>query len=58
MDYIKIVGLSNELVQKLQRVQPKNVAQAGRIDGMTPAGLMLLVAWLKRQKVEKQGLEL
>lgn len=58
MDYLKIVGLSNELVQKLQRVQPKDVAQAGRIDGMTPAGLMLLVAWLKRQKVEKQGLEL
>ena len=57
MEYLKVVGLSNELVQKLQRVQPKDVAQAGRIDGMTPAGLMLLVAWLKRQKVEKQGLE-
>jgi tRNA uridine 5-carboxymethylaminomethyl modification enzyme len=55
LNYAKIVGLSNELVQKLQRVQPKDVAQAGRIDGMTPAGLMLIVAWLKRQKLAKTG---
>ena len=49
MQYSDVVGLSTELAQKLQRVQPHNVAQAGRIDGMTPAGLMLIVAWLKRQ---------
>lgn len=49
MQYSEVVGLSTELAQKLQRVQPHNVAQAGRIDGMTPAGLMLIVAWLKRQ---------
>jgi tRNA uridine 5-carboxymethylaminomethyl modification enzyme len=55
LNYATIVGLSNELVQKLQRVQPKDVAQAGRIDGMTPAGLMLIVAWLKRQKLAKTG---
>ncbi|MDE0984137.1 MAG: tRNA uridine-5-carboxymethylaminomethyl(34) synthesis enzyme MnmG [Yoonia sp.] len=55
MSYADIVGLSNELVQKLQRVQPKDVAQAGRIDGMTPAGLMLIVAWLKREKLAKTG---
>lgn len=55
MDYAEIVGLSNELVHKLQRVQPKNVAQAGRIEGMTPAGLMLIVAWIKRQKFAKTG---
>ena len=55
MSYADIVGLSNELVQKLQRVQPKDVSQAGRIDGMTPAGLMLIVAWLKREKLAKTG---
>lgn len=55
MSYSEIVGLSNELVQKLQRVQPKDVAQAGRIDGMTPAGLMLIVAWLKRKNLAKTG---
>ena len=56
MSYADIVGLSNELVQKLQHVQPKDVAQAGRIDGMTPAGLMLIVAWLKREKLAKTGI--
>ncbi len=56
MSYSDIVGLSNELVQKLQRVQPKDIAQAGRIDGMTPAGLMLIVAWLKREKLAKTGI--
>ena len=56
MSYADIVGLSNELVQKLQCVQPKDIAQAGRIDGMTPAGLMLIVAWLKREKLAKTGI--
>ena len=50
MNYGLVVGLSNELVQKLQQAQPGDVSQAGRIEGMTPAALMLVVAWLKRQK--------
>ncbi len=49
MNYGEIVGLSNEVVQKLQSSQPHNVAQAGRIEGITPAALMLIVSWLKRQ---------
>lgn len=53
MEYSMVVGLSNELVQKLQHAQPRDVAQAGRIEGMTPAGLMLVVSWLKRQKLMK-----
>ncbi len=51
MNYKHIIGLSNELVQKLQHAQPRDVAQAGRIEGMTPAALMLIVAWLKREKL-------
>ena len=54
-DYSSISGLSNELVQKLQKVKPRNIAQAGRIEGMTPAGLMLIVAWVKRQKFDRTG---
>ena len=50
MNYGVVVGLSNELAQKLQQTQPRDVSQAGRIEGMTPAALMLIVAWLKRQK--------
>jgi len=54
MDYSEIVGLSNELVSKLQAVQPRDVAQAGRIEGITPAALVLIVARLKRQKAKER----
>ncbi|MEM8693015.1 MAG: tRNA uridine-5-carboxymethylaminomethyl(34) synthesis enzyme MnmG [Pseudomonadota bacterium] len=49
-DYSKIAGLSNELRSKLETVRPSNLAQAGRIDGMTPAALALLLAVLKRDE--------
>jgi tRNA uridine 5-carboxymethylaminomethyl modification enzyme len=43
-DYSAIAGLSTELKGKLQRHRPDNLAQAARIDGMTPAALMLILA--------------
>jgi tRNA uridine 5-carboxymethylaminomethyl modification enzyme len=43
-------GLSIELQQKLDRVRPATLAQAGRIDGMTPAALTLLLAHLKKSR--------
>jgi tRNA uridine 5-carboxymethylaminomethyl modification enzyme len=49
IDYSELSGLSNEVRQKLESVRPRTVGQAGRIDGMTPAALMLLVAHLKRR---------
>jgi tRNA uridine 5-carboxymethylaminomethyl modification enzyme len=48
-DYEIIVGLSNELKQKLNRTQPASLAQAGRIEGMTPAALTLILAFLRRE---------
>ena len=47
-DYSAIEGLSNELKSKLDRARPANLAQAGRIDGMTPAALALLLSRLRR----------
>ncbi len=47
-DFSEMPGLSNELVQKLQLVRPGNLAQAGRIEGMTPAALSLILGHLKR----------
>ncbi|NTG71763.1 tRNA uridine-5-carboxymethylaminomethyl(34) synthesis enzyme MnmG [Agrobacterium rhizogenes] len=44
-------GLSNELKQKLAKAQPKNIAQASRIDGMTPAAISLLLAHLRKLTV-------
>ncbi|MGX1098071.1 tRNA uridine-5-carboxymethylaminomethyl(34) synthesis enzyme MnmG [Amorphus sp. MBR-141] len=48
MDFGVIPGLSAELREKLQRVRPETLGQAGRIDGMTPAGLTLLAAYSRR----------
>ncbi len=46
-DYAALPGLSTEIRQKLIRQRPGTLAQAGRIDGVTPAAIMLLLAHLK-----------
>ena len=50
LDWSALPGLSVELRQKLTRVRPATLGQAGRIDGMTPAALMLLLAHIKRPR--------
>jgi tRNA uridine 5-carboxymethylaminomethyl modification enzyme len=50
LDYGALPGLSNEVRHKLQAHKPRTIGQAGRIDGMTPAALTLLVAYVKRQQ--------
>lgn len=47
-DFAVLSGLSNELKQKLSLARPKNIAQASRIDGMTPAAISLLLAHLRK----------
>jgi len=49
-DYAALPGLSNEMKQKLQMHRPRTIGQAGRIDGVTPAALTLLVAHVRRAK--------
>ena len=49
-DYATLPGLSNEMKQKLQAHRPRTIGQAGRIDGVTPAALTLLVAHVRRAK--------
>jgi tRNA uridine 5-carboxymethylaminomethyl modification enzyme len=53
LDYAAISGLSNEARHNLQAHRPRTVGQAGRIDGITPAALTLLVAHLRRAKGRK-----
>jgi len=50
LDYATLPGLSNEVRQKLQLHRPRTIGQAGRIDGVTPAALTLLVAYLRRAR--------
>src|SRR5262245_41515651 len=47
LDYAAVKGHSNEARQKLSAIRPQTIGQAGRIDGMTPAALTLLVAHVR-----------
>ena len=47
LDYNSIQGLSTELKVKLSKVRPTNMLQAARVDGITPAALMLVMAKIK-----------
>lgn len=51
----EIEGLSNELKLKLTQAKPGNLAQAGRVDGMTPAALTLLLAKLRQRKRQENS---
>jgi len=53
VDYSLVPGLSNEVRVKLQAARPWTVGQAGRIDGMTPAALGILAAYLRREARRK-----
>ena len=51
MDYEKVVGLSNEVKQKLIAVMPDTVGMAARIPGVTPAAISLLLVHIKKKAV-------
>jgi tRNA uridine 5-carboxymethylaminomethyl modification enzyme len=50
IDYASLKGLSNEARQKLDALRPRTIGQAGRIDGVTPAALTLLLAHIRRER--------
>jgi len=56
LDFATIPGLSNELKSKLQQAHPHNIAEAQRIDGMTPAALSLLITHTQRLRRERNKL--
>ena len=53
LDFTKLSGLSHELTQKLLRTRPATLAQAGRIEGMTPAALVLILGHIRRGSQRK-----
>ncbi|MEO1241482.1 MAG: tRNA uridine-5-carboxymethylaminomethyl(34) synthesis enzyme MnmG [Pseudomonadota bacterium] len=55
LDYAAIKGLSNEVRQKLMDSAPATLGQAGRIEGVTPAALALLLAWVKKNGARAAG---
>ena len=50
MDYSGLPGLTNELIEKLNRTRPENIAALSRIPGMTPAGVMVVLRKIKSNK--------
>jgi tRNA uridine 5-carboxymethylaminomethyl modification enzyme len=54
IDYHEVPGLSNEVQQKLNQHKPQTVGQAGRISGITPAAISLLLVHLKRGFIQKE----
>ncbi len=52
MDYTQVRGLSKEAQQKLNQHQPETLGQAGRISGMTPATISLLLVHLKKSSLK------
>lgn len=53
--YAGISGLSNELRLKLEKARPSTIGQAGRIEGMTPAALVLLISQIRKQSKAKSA---
>lgn len=49
IDYSAVPGLSNEARNRLEKARPRTVGQAGRLDGLTPAALGILAAYLRRE---------
>lgn len=55
-DYDRVQGLSNEVRLKLKTIKPATLAQAGRISGVTPAAVSLLLIYLKKHGMAKMKL--
>jgi tRNA uridine 5-carboxymethylaminomethyl modification enzyme len=54
-DFDAVHGLSAELKRKLTEIRPGNLAQAARIEGMTPAALALLLSRVRRHAKERRA---
>jgi tRNA uridine 5-carboxymethylaminomethyl modification enzyme len=54
-NYGAMPGLSTEIRQKLERHRPTSLAQAARIDGMTPAALMLILTHIKKAPTRRSA---
>ena len=57
LDYPAIDGLRLEAREKLAKIQPRNLGQAGRISGVTPADLTVLLIWLAQHPSGPSGKE-
>lgn len=50
IDYRDVPSLRDEAREKLAAIRPRSVGQAGRISGVSPADVSVLLVWLEQQK--------
>jgi tRNA uridine 5-carboxymethylaminomethyl modification enzyme len=55
LDYAGIPGLSNELKLKMCRLRPETILQASRVEGVTPAALLLILSHLRKSRAAVAG---
>ena len=55
INYQAIVGLRLEAIEKLEKVRPANLGQAGRVSGVSPADISVLMIWLAAQEGDKKN---
>ncbi len=55
IDYSSVPGISKEILCKLEEVRPVSLGQAGRIQGMTPAALSLIMVAVEKQRRRLSG---
>lgn len=55
LDFATVPGLSNELKQKLAARRPRSLADAQRIDGMTPAALAIILSMIQELEKRQRG---
>ena len=54
IDFASVPGLSNELKQKMLARQPRSIADAQRMEGMTPAALAIIIAHVRNAEAAAQ----
>jgi tRNA uridine 5-carboxymethylaminomethyl modification enzyme len=52
-NYDILSGLSNEIKSKLKTIKPKTLGQAMRVDGVTPAAVLIILSYIKRSRSKK-----
>ena len=55
LNYNEITSLSNEIKEKLNKIKPGTIAQASRIDGITPSSINLILTFIKNRAKSKKS---
>jgi tRNA uridine 5-carboxymethylaminomethyl modification enzyme len=55
LDYATLAGLSHEVRQQLAQIRPSTIGQAGRVPGVTPAAVSILLVYLKKRSLTSRS---